>query len=435
MAGLLAARVLAPYFERVTIIERDRFPAGPEPRNGLPQARHVHVLLWQGQLCLEQLFPGLQDELGQAGAPLLDWIGDSRWYTYGGWAPRFQSGYMSHPCSRDLLEWCIRRRLSAYPNLELLEEHQAVGCLVNRAGTHVTGVRLRHRRQPGGDIQELQANLVVDASGRNSQTSRWLEALGYPPPQADLVNSFLGYATRVYQRPPDFTAWKSLLVRGTPPASKRGGVINAIEGDRWMVTLAGAGSDYPPTDEAGFLEFARSLPVPTLYDAIHDAQPLTPISGYRKTENRWNHFEKLARWPENLILLGDAVCAFNPVYGQGMTLAALGALALEKCLRDRPTGHDLDGLAKSFQKRLARVVGAPWLLATGDDCRYPETQGGRRHVIIRWMHSYMDRVMLVANQDPQVFTTYFKVAQLFEPLSALFQPRILAQVALHRNLG
>jgi 2-polyprenyl-6-methoxyphenol hydroxylase-like FAD-dependent oxidoreductase len=429
MAGLLAGRVLADHFEHVTIIERDRLPTGPEPRKGLPQARHVHVLLWRGQQCLEKLFPGLQDELEQAGAPQVDWTGDSGWYSFGGWAPRFRSRYVSHPCSRDLLEWTIRRRLSSNPQVQFLEESEAADLLTTSDKSRVTGIRLRHRHQPDQGAQELQADLVVDASGRESHIPRWLKGLGYESPQETVVNSFLGYASRIYQKPPTWQSdWVSLLVRSTPPLSSRGGVINPIEHGRWMVTLGAAGRDYPPTDEAGFLEFARSLPVPTLYDAIKDAQPLTPIYGYRKTENRWRHFERLARWPENLIVAGDAVCAFNPVYGQGMTVAALGALTLADCLNDRRAGNDLAGLAKRFHTKLAQVIAGPWLLATGDDFRYPETEGGRPGVMTRLMHRYVDQVMYTANENAPVFLAFFEVAQLLKPPTVLFQPHIAARV-------
>ena len=428
MAGLLAARVLADHFTQVTIVDRDTFPIRPGPRKGLPQARHVHVLLWRGQLCLEKLFPGLQDALGQAGAPQVDWIGDARLYSFGGWAPHFRSNYLAHPCSRDLLEWATRQRLSEYPQVQVLEGLEAIDILTNANKSHVTGIRVRNRHQPEQEHAELLADLVVDASGRESRTPGWLEELGYAPPQDTLVNSFLGYATRVYQRPPGFTEWKSLLVRGTSQANKRGGVINPIEGERWMVTLAGVGRDYPPTDEAGFLEFARSLPVLTLYDAIQDAQPLTSISGYRKTENRWRRYERLERRPENLVILGDAVCAFNPIYGQGMSVAALGALALDESLRGRRDGNRLNGLARDVQKKLANAIAGPWLLATGEDYRYPETEGGRRNAVTRLMHRYMDQVMFVANQDAQVFTTFFEVGQLLKPVTAFFRPGIMMKV-------
>ena len=166
MAGLLAARVLAGHFAQVTIVDRDHFPSGPEARKGLPQAHHVHVLLYKGQECLESLFPGLQAELGQAGAPRADWIGDTRWYSFGGWAPRFNSGYVSHPCSRDLLEWIIRKRLAALNNVRICEEQEVVDLLTSADQHQITGVVIHQRGQPDQPTQELQADLLVDASGR-----------------------------------------------------------------------------------------------------------------------------------------------------------------------------------------------------------------------------------------------------------------------------
>jgi len=428
MAGMLAARALADHFERVTIAERDIFPAGAEPRKGLPQARHVHILLMKGQECLEKFFPGLEDELGRAGAPHIDWTGDASWFTFGGWSPRFPSGYCSHPCSRDLLESVIRGRLSAIPQVQFLEAHEAVQLLTTPDRSRVTGARLRLRGRPDQDGLDLLADLVVDASGRDSRVPHWLETLGYPPPPEIVVNSFLGYATRVYQRPPDLNDWAILLVRGTPPTNSRGGVIYAIEGDRLMVTLGAPGRDYPPTDEEGFLAFARSLPVPTLYDAIKDAVPLTSISGYRKTENRWRHYEHMPRWPENLVVVGDAACAFNPVYGQGMSVAALEALVLGECLRSRPAHDSQNGLAREMQKKIAGVINAPWLLATGDDYRIPQTEGRPLGFTTRLMHGYIDHVLYIANHSQAVFLTFFEVAHLLKPLTEFFRPGILSSV-------
>ncbi len=448
LAGLLAARVLADHFERVTLVERDQFPMGPEPRKGLPQARHVHILLIRGQQILKELFPGLETELAAAGAPEVDWTSDLGWFSFGGWAPRVPSGYLAQLCSRDLLEWEVRRRLALYPQVRFLTTHEVIGLLASDNNTRVTGVRVRLRNQAhpqivqaglaAGDEEELYADLLVDASGRESRLPGWLEVMGYEPPQETRVNSFLGYASRLYEIPAGFQAdWKGLLVRATPPASTRGGGIYPIEGNRWMVTLGGAGRDYPPTDEAGFLDFARSLPVPLLYDAIQQAQPLTPLYGYRRTENRLRHYERLERWPENLVVIGDAVCAFNPVYGQGMTVAALGALALGECLRDqsrRKPGGDLTGLARRFQSRLGRVVATPWLMATSEDFRYPQTEGGRPGWTTRLMHRYMNHVLHIANQDPPVQRVFLQVLHLLKPPLTLFQLDIIAKV-LKRWVG
>jgi flavin-dependent dehydrogenase len=241
-------------------------------------------------------------------------------------------------------------------------------------------VRTRAINETGAVAGEetLAADLVVDASGRASQAQRWLEELGYPAPRETVIASHLGYASRYYAPPPGFQArWRGLYLQYAPPTALRAGTLVPVEGDRWLVGLFGLSRDYPPTDEAGFLEFARSLRSPLLYEAIRDARPLAPIVGYRATENRLRHYDLLPRRPEGLLVLGDAACTFNPVYGQGMTVAAAGALALAGCLRAQGQRGDLRGLAARFQRRLARQLAPVWTLATNGDLRAPGTEGGR----------------------------------------------------------
>jgi 2-polyprenyl-6-methoxyphenol hydroxylase-like FAD-dependent oxidoreductase len=435
IAGLLAARVLADHFGQVTLIERDRFPGEPAFRAGVPQSRHVHAFLMGGQRILAQLFPGLADELEAAGAPRVDWFKDSETYTAFGWYPRFPSDFSAIMCSRELWEWGIRRRVAAQANVRFLEAREATGLMPNAQKTGVAGVRVRQRNAEAhaiGPEEELAADLVVDASGRDSRAPEWLEMLGYPRPQETAINSFSGYASRCYQRPADFQAdWKLLGILYAPPAIARGGVILPIEGDRWLVTVAGVARDYPPTDEAGFLEFARSLPVPLLYDAIKDAKPLSPVYGYQRMENRLRYYERLPRWPEGFVVFGDAVCAFNPYYGQGMTVAAQGALALDQHLRaqqrHQPNGS-LAGLAGRFQKALAKINATPWLMATGEDLRSPETEGARPDLMTRLTHRYTDGVKALIIHDYDAYKTYIDVAHLLKPPTALFRPGILAGV-------
>lgn len=436
MAGLLAARVLADYFDVVTIVERDRFPEKPGPRRGVPQSYQVHVLLVQGQRILEQLFPGLEAELTAAGASTVDWTADCSMLGFSGWEPRFYSGLITRTCSRNLLEWAVRRRLAAYSNIRFLEGCQVLGLLPNGSKTSVSGVRVRTDNCPQQDAsaaeEALQANLVVDASGRNSQAPQWLEGLGYAPPQETAINSFLGYASRWYQRPvslrPD---WQALLVWPKAPDNPRGGMLYPIEGDRWILGVTGVGRDYPPTDEAGFLEFTRSLRSPILYEAIKDAQPLSPIYSYRRTENRLCHYERLSKWPEGFVAVGDAVCAFNPIYGQGMTIAAMGALTLAECLSEqhqRQFNGDLAGLAQRFQRKLAKVNATPWVMATGEDLRWSTTEGGQPSLSNRLMHWYLDQVRLLTAHNPNTHKAFMEVLHLVKSPATLFQPDILAQV-------
>lgn len=259
MAGLLAARVLADYFDIVTIVERDYLPTTPQARRGVPQSYQVHVLLVQGQRILEQLFPGLEAELIAEGASTIDWTLDCAMFGFGGWEPRFNSDLITRTCSRNLLEWSVRRRMATYSNIRFLENSQVVGLLSNLDQTRVTGVRVHPNyslRNHNVSETALAADLVVDASGRNSQALQWLEALGYPIPEETVINSFVGYASRWYQRSGICGSdWQSLVLWSKPPNSSRAGMVYPIEGERCIVTVTGVGRDYPPTDEAGFLEF------------------------------------------------------------------------------------------------------------------------------------------------------------------------------------
>ena len=427
IAGLWAARVLADHVARVTVVERDQFPDTPTVRKGVPQARHVHVLLAGGMRVLDRLLPGLDDELAMAGAPLVDWLDDCRILAAQGWLPRFPSGIASRTCSRALLEWSLRRRLLGNPRIAFLPGHDALGLLA--PGARVAGVMVRRRDgTTQGPAEELRADLIVDASGRDTKTPAWLRELGYGAVAETTINAFLGYATRWYRRPAGAgDDWRSLFILSRPPHLTRGGVIFPVEGDAWAVTLSGIARDYPPQDEAGFLDFARSLPDPALYEAIKAAEPLTPVYGYRRTENRLRHYERLPRWPLGFVALGDAVCAFNPVYGQGMTASANAALTLDRCLRAAPR-DDRGAVAPRFQRALARTNAAPWTLATSEDFRWPATEGGRPDRRTRLMHGYMNRVIPLLPGNAAAARTFVAVLQLVAPPRALFRPAILGPV-------
>jgi 2-polyprenyl-6-methoxyphenol hydroxylase-like FAD-dependent oxidoreductase len=435
LAGLLAARALADHFGRVTVIERDRYPDGPTPRKGVPQSRHVHVLLMRGLLVLEKLFPGLGGELTKAGATVMDSAQEFAWLTPAGWGFRFRSGLDVRTFTRDLLDWLVRQRLASFGEVRFLEDTDVTGLLPDRPGTGVAGVVLRPRHTEGDTArgeERLEADFVVDAGGRHTRTPQWLESLGYPAPRETVVNAFLGYASRLYRRPEGYKAdWKGMYVQVAPPEQKRGGVIFPVEDGRWMVTLGGGGKDYPPTDEAGFLEFSRSLPSPMLYEAIRSAEPLTPLVSHRATENRVRHYERLDRWPERFVVVGDAACAFNPVYGQGMTTAALGARTLGQFLaaaRATTSGPRFGGLAKRFQKELARVNRTPWLLATGEDYRYRETEGEPPGWSMRLMHRYIDEIVRLSTKSAGVRLRFLQVFHMLKSPPSLFRPGLLARV-------
>lgn len=432
IAGLLAARVLVEHFKNVIIIERDYYPENPEPRSGVPQSNQAHFLLARGKQILEELFPGFVEELAEQGAITIDVLKDWLILSEYGWYPRFSSDLTTWGCTRNLIENIIRQRLLNYTNLTFMEGHQVFELLASSDNQEITGLRLKNSQ---GRELTLEATLTVNASGRNSKAIQWLQALGYEKPQEQSINSFLGYATCWYQCPSSSQAdWKGITLMPKAPEFKRGGAIIPIEGNRWIVILSGIGGDYPPTDEPGFLEFARSLRSPDIYQAIKNAQPLSPVYGYRRTENHLRHFEKLARYPENFLILGDAVCSFNPVYGQGMTVAALGALTLKDCLLQQQqlqVDFNLKGLAHRFQKQLAKVNQTPWLMATSEDLNWPTTVGGETSSIMKLMSFYMNSVKSLSCCDPAIQQIFAEVVHMSKASSAFFTPNVMIRVLLH----
>jgi 2-polyprenyl-6-methoxyphenol hydroxylase-like FAD-dependent oxidoreductase len=424
MAGLLAARVLSEHFEHVTIIERDHLIDDVEPRKGVPQGRHVHTLLAGGAAILGAYFPDLFAALAQDGAVPLG-TADIRRYQLGVRVATVPSPAKSLWQSRPFLEQHVRAALLARNNVQILD-----GCSVTRLRVkdeRITGVVLRQRSGQQRE-DELAANLVVDASGRGSRAPQWLASLGHGQVEETCVKIDVGYASRIYRCPEQLpTAWKVLIILGTPPDNKRAGVIFPIEGGCWMVTLGGWLRDYPPADDAGFLDFARGLDQPDLYEAIKEAEAITPIVVYKYTANLWRHYERLPRLPEGFIVMGDAVCAFSPVYGQGMSVAALEAKTLDTCLREQQ-GYTENTHATSFpqrfQKAIAKEIKAAWMLSTGYDLRYPGTEG-HRSLGMRLLNWYISRVIGLTAFHPLVAATFFQVWHLLKPLRSLFEPRIV----------
>lgn len=432
IAGLLAAKVLLAHFERVTLIERDRFPEEPVFRAGVPQGRHPHILLERGLRVMEELFPGIRSKLSARSAGETDLVADHVLYIASQRAERFPSGLPSIACSRLLIEWQLRQEIEQYERLCLLEQHEVIGLLASDDRKAIRGVRLRKRQamsEPGAQ-EELVADLVVDASGRHSPAPQWLEEWGYTPVEETVINAFLGYASRYYAIPADLQRdWHGVNVQGGPEEKRRVGVILPIEGNIWHVALGGVNKDYPPTQEKDFLAFAKSLPDPILYDAIKDAQPLSPIYGYRRTENRWRHFERMKRFPQGFVTLGDAVCAFNPVYGQGMSVAALSAALLKKELAR--TSFSTNDFSRRFQKRLAHVYADPWQLAASTDVRIAPPEGQTFSWMARLLYRYFDTLVECLPTDRRMRIAFLQVMHLLKPASTLFQPAFLLQVLLH----
>jgi 2-polyprenyl-6-methoxyphenol hydroxylase-like FAD-dependent oxidoreductase len=432
IAGLLAARVLLNHFASVTVIERDSLPEKPGARRGVPQTVHSHGLLKRGSNILEQLFPGLEAELITAGAVLTDQIADTLTLTQQDAFPRCTSDLIVPSCSRSLLEWSIRRRLLKNDRLQFLDATQVKKLLTDETNSRITGVQLLDRDTLL--LGELTADLVVDASGRQSQTPKWLEELGYPTPAETKVNAFFGYTSRWYDRPQQLDAdWKMMLVMPESPDRSRYGVLDTMEGNRWVVSLYGFNRDYPPTDEEGFLEFARSLSNPALYKAIKDAKPVSPIYSFRNTENRLRHYEKL-KLPEGFVVMGDAVFALNPFYGQGMTTAAIGALELDRCLdRQFRSQTDLTGLSDRFQKRLAHSLQAAWMFATNRDRAWLSPVAATTDKKLNWVDrlskQYWQEVEALLKSNPESYRSSMEVYHMVKTPNVMFGLKFALNVA------
>jgi len=375
MTGLMAARVLSDHFGRVTLVERDRFPAGTKDRQGVPQGRHIHVLLVRGEQIISRFFPGLTSDLIQAGAVRVDLPGDVLWFHQGGYKTRFQSGITVLYLSRPLLESYLRRRVLALKNLTCLEQYDAQSLVTNADRTCITGVKIR-RRAAGASEDMLEADLVIDATGRGSRSPKWLEALGYSKPEESAVKVSVGYTTRLYRQNPELLPnAKGILIMPVPPHGRRAGGLFPIEGGRWIVSLAGGLNDYPPADEQGFLEYAKSLASRDVYNVISQAEPLTDFAIYRIPSNLRRHYERMTRFPKGYLVMGDAICSFNPVYAQGISVGALEAEALDGCLREASVRQTMNDLAHDFFRRAAKVIDTAWRMAAGEDFRFPGVEG------------------------------------------------------------
>lgn len=424
IAGLLAARVLAEQFDRVTVVDRDRLPLAAEPRRGVPQSVQPHVLFARGYRILEELFPGIGQTLGASGAIAFDWGKDFRYFQRGAWAATLAaaSGLDSYTCTRPLIESAIRQRVTKLPNVQFLAEQRVVGLCGDRSRHCITGVKLH---PPGGLATELTAQLIVDASGRSTQAPQWLQDQGFTPPPTTVVDPGLGYATRRCRIPAQHQpACKILLISQEPPHQTRLGYLAAVENNEWIATLGGYGRDYPPTDERGFLDFAQSLSNPEFYQAIHQAEPLSEIRVHRATANRLCHYEQIDL-PDGFVAIGDAVCALCPIYGQGMTVSAISSLLLRDWLaHPRSQQPSLNGA--SFQKQLARSNAFPWSLATGFDSQFPTTKGA---VSPNWagrlFQGYAKRLAARAHTDADLHLRFIEMAHMMKPPSSLLHPQVI----------
>jgi len=432
MGGLLAARVLADFYETVTVVERDVLPETSANRRGVPQGRHVHLLLGRGSQVLDELFPGFLDELVAAGAPSFD--GDmSKLYLSNGGHLFPRSGRAKDVPfflpSRPLLESHVRRRMRAVANVTVLDGHDVVELTSTPPRDRVTGALVRER--PDGSERVLGADLVVDAMGRGARTPAFLEGLGYGRPAEDQLGMRLAYSSQLLRIPPGMLN-ELMVIIGPVPGRPTGMALFGNENNTWMFSVIGMVGREPPDELAEMLAFVEDFAPAHVLAAIRAGEPLAEVARYRMPSSQWRRYDKMRRFPAGLLVFGDAICSFNPVYGQGMTVAALEALALQRCLR-----RGEDGLARRHFQATAKAVGVAWQMATGADLSLPEVEGPRP-LPVRIANNYVDRVLAAAESDIVVAEQFARVIAFLDPPTSLFHPALIARVAttnLRRRKG
>lgn len=428
IAGLLAARVLSDHFTQVTVVERDQLPPVGSHRRGVPQSYHTHCLFASGRQTMEKLLPGLTEGLVEQGASLPDLQGECRWYLGGHRMRQATIGAQALLVGRPLLEGAIRDRVRAIDTVSVRGGCEVAGLVMDDTGQSVTGVRLL-ATDKGGAEETVSADLVVDATGRGARGVAWLREAGFAAPDEDRVQVDLVYTTRRFRRRPDHMGHDRAIIITTGD-NRRGGCMNAQEGDTWIVTLFGYAGEQAPLDLEGFTEFAGSLDSKDIYDVVRDAEPVGDGVSIRYPVSRRRHYEGLNRFPDRYLVFGDALCSFNPVYAQGMSVAATEAQLLSDCLREGlhlPGADGRSALAEGFFAGAAPLLDVVWAMAVSGDLKFPEVKGVRT-AGLEEANAFMDQVYLAASRDLEVARSVVRLVNLESGPEVLEDPAFVERV-------
>ncbi|WP_331713110.1 FAD-dependent oxidoreductase [Mycobacterium kyorinense] len=426
ISGLLAARVLADFYRTVTVVERDILIDRPTTRRGVPQGGLPHITHPRATQIMSELFPGFLDELVVGGAQVWNDGDLSRlWMRYGGHR-LLRSGTIPDPKSvaayyvtRPFLEWSVRRRVHSMPNVEILGGHDAVRLASSADSERVTGVVVARRRS--GAEKTLAADLVVDATGRGSRTPVFLDALGYRPPRQDQLMVRVAYAGLLVHVPPR-TLREYFAFAGAESSRPMGFGMVAGENNTYMLGVQPIAGQPPPSDRDSLLACLADMAPSHVLTAARCAEPLTDVAHYRFPSNRWRRYDKLARTPDGLLVVGDAMCSFNPVYGQGISVAAIEAIVLRHCLQ-----HGDRNLPRRFFHATAKEIRVAWHAAVGSDLALPQTPG-RPSLSIRISNAYLNRLLAAAETDPAAVQQFLRLMGMVDPPSRLLRPSTIIRV-------
>ncbi|MGB2918882.1 MAG: FAD-dependent monooxygenase [Mycobacterium sp.] len=428
MAGLMAARVLTEFYDRVSVVERDGLDDSAEPRRGVPQSRQPHALLARCGQILDELFPGITDEMIAEGVHRWSDGDLSRFYGIFAGHQIIREGHLPDPgsvvnlyTSRALLECHVRRRVRSLPTVTLLDGRDLDALTFGSGGSGaVNGVRVTHRAAQ--QTSDVRADLVVDATGRGSRTPTFLAEAGFPVPSEDRLPVDVCYASMPV-RIADGLLREYALFDLFAPGKPRGYAMFRCEHDSWILGIGTLGRDIkPPVSAAQLLQCAREMMPAHASAALASAEPLADVALHRFPASRWRRYDKLRRSPGRLLVVGDAVCSFNPIYGQGMTVAAIEAMTLRACL-----AHGGDNLVRRFHRAAAKPVRIAWQTAVGSDLALPEV-AGRRTVSMRATNAYVDRVLRASETDPWITQEFLQVTGMLQPPGRLLRPAVLRRV-------
>ncbi|GKU78302.1 NAD(P)/FAD-dependent oxidoreductase [Paenibacillus sp. L3-i20] len=431
MAGLLTARVISDYFEEVLIIEKDKLPSGPNYRSGVPQAFHPHRVLPRGKIIFEQLFPGYTDDLLAQGAFLRENKGIKLHFPYGSLEVPDER---DAGCSRALLEWVIRSRVEQIPNVRFITNHEVIGLAAAADERIITGIHIRDRGDLGSEQQTtLIADMVIDTSGRSSKLGQWLQNIGYELPEQERLKVSLGYSTRHYKIPENIESkWSTILIEGEQNKGKGSGVFAPIENNVAEVALLRIGGDsYPTTNSSEYEQEVDNLWDSSIAEVLRDLEPSGAPRGFRVSECIRNHFEQMTNWPSGLLVLGDALCNFDPVYGQGMTVAAMEAEQLAVCLQEQ-RNHPQDNFERQVLVELQRVVEPAWWLITVSDLRFSgvEYTGPFSTKGIAFAQQYFDLYLkqTIGQSNMELFEKYMMMTGLLTSPREIINPEMIAAI-------
>ncbi|MCX2922871.1 FAD-dependent oxidoreductase [Streptomyces sp. NEAU-W12] len=433
LAGMLAAAALSDAgADEVVVLDRDDLPEGPGHRRGLPQGHHAHLLMPGGLDAVEELLPGVdpRGRLLAAGAHEVSLSSGVLALTSEGWLRRWRrTGPVMLTCTRPLLDWVIRTAVLEHAPVEIRKA--AVTGLTGSAG-RVHGVRVAVADGDEVRDEELDTDLVVDASGRGTRVVSWLDGLGLSGIRERTVDSGLVNASRLYRVPEGAERFPLTIVQANPFVSRpaRSAMVMPVEGGRWLVSCGGSRGGEPPADPEGFLRYMLDLPDPIVGRLVSGAQPLTDVHLSRSTSNVRRYLEKAPRWPDGFVALGDAVATFNPAYGHGMSVAAFGAQVLGRELRGVAGDLGAPGLARRVQRGAARVAEGAWSMAVSQDVLYPGVRGGTPTAADRVVSAYTRRVTRAATGSYPAASALWGVTGLRTPPARMLRPAtVLAALA------